>query len=180
MKKLKSQHYLLLILSILAVLVAVAAYIFMYKDAIKKAEAESILESDVSAASKQTVDNKNMSATYESTAASRALLPEFLVSSDDAVPFIDAVEDVGQTTGAKVSISTLSSSATSGSSNQTITATISVTGTWANVMRAVEMIENMPYAVSVKSISIDVLSSTDQSGSVPGWTAVLSISALSS
>ena len=172
MKKLSSQHYLLLILSILALFAAVAAYIFMYKDAVKKAEGEANVRAQVSTASEQTLEAKNMETIYKDTITNRAILPSFLVSVDNAVPFINAVEAIGPVTGATISISSLSSGMDNDSSHNVVTATISAVGAWANVMRAVQIVENMPYAISIKSLNMDVSS--------PNWTAVLDVSVLSS
>jgi len=179
MKKLRAQHYILLFLSIATLLVAGSAYAFMYKDTIKKAEEESVVQGEATAASKQTSDAKDMQAAFEASAASRALLPSFLISTDDAVPFIDSVEAIGPATGSTVSISSLSSGADNDASYQSVSATISASGSWANIMRAVETIENMPYAISIKEL--DLNESSDQSKkSAPVWTATIDVSVLSS
>jgi len=172
---------MLLILSVLAVFAAAAAYAFMYNDAMQKAREEAAVQKEVVAASKHTVDAENMKAAYGRTAADRALLPSFLVPQNDAVPFINTVEAVGPASGTKVSLSSLSSGAGPNPLYGTVTATISIVGTWANVMRAVEMIENMQYAISVKDVHLDLLSSSGPSPkSAPNWTASMDISALSS
>ncbi|MDR3557995.1 MAG: hypothetical protein P4L61_00535 [Candidatus Pacebacteria bacterium] len=179
MKKLRAQHYILLFLSIMALLVAGSAYAFMYKDTIRKAQEESMVQQEALAASKQTTESKDRQTTFETSAASRALLPSFLVSTEDAVPFIDSVEAVGPATGSVVSISSLSSGTDSGTSYQAVTATVSASGKWTNVMRAVEMIENMPYAISVKTLNLDASSAATQK-SATNWTATIAISVLSS
>jgi Tfp pilus assembly protein PilO len=180
MKKLRSQHYILLVLSVLAIFTAATAYYFMYNDSMKKAQEEANVQASVKAASKHAVDIESMKTIYNETAASRAKLPAFLVSLGDAVPFIDAVEAVGPASGSTISISSLSSGTAGNSAYQVVTATISAVGTWPNVMRAVEMIEDMPYAISVKSLRLDVISSSDSSATAPHWTAAMDISVLSS
>jgi hypothetical protein len=181
MKKLRSQHYLLLILSFLTLLAVIAAYVFMYKDAVIKAEDEAAVKAEVSAAAKHTLEAENMKIIYNNTASNRALLPSFLVSMNNAVPFINAVEAIGPATGVTLSISSLSSGTYNASSHGVVTATISVVGNWTNVMRAIQMVENMPYAISVKSLNVDVLSSDGSlAKSAPQWTAALDISVLSS
>jgi hypothetical protein len=181
MKKLRSQHYLLLILSFLTLFAAVVAYVFMYKDAVIKAEEADAIKTAVSVADKHTLEAENMKIIYNNTVSDRALVPSFLVSVDDAVPFIDAVEAIGPATGVTLSISSLSSGTDNASSHGIVTATISAVGNWTNVMRAVQMVENMPYAISIKSINMDVLSSDGSSAkSTPHWTAALDISVLSS
>jgi type II secretory pathway pseudopilin PulG len=180
MKKLRSQHYLLLILSILALFAAVSAYVFMYNDAVKKAKEEAAMRAEMLIASDQTLGAKNTETTYKDTVINRSRLPSLLVSEADAVPFINAVEAVGPATGATISISSLSSGTDSDSSHRVVMATISIAGTWANTMLAVEMIENLPYAISVKSLNVNASlanSSTPKTGS--SWTAILDISVLS-
>jgi hypothetical protein len=181
MKKLRSQHYLLLILSFLTLFAAVVAYVFMYKDAMIKAQEEASIKAEVSAAAKHTLEAENMKIMYNDTASDRALLPSFIVSVDNAVPFIDAVEAIGPATGVTLSISSLSSGTDNASSYGVVTATISAIGNWTNVMRAIQMVENMPYAISVKNLNMDVLSSDGSSDkSASHWTAALDISVLSS
>ena len=153
----------------------------MYKDAVKKAEGEAAVRAEISTASEQTLEAKNMETIYKDTIINRAILPSFLVSVNNAVPFIDAVEAVGSTTGATVSISSLSSGKDNNTSHNVVTATISVVGAWANVMRAVQIVENMPYAISIKRLNMNALSSNGSSvKSAPNWMAVLDVSVLSS
>jgi|GEM_PF-2445860 hypothetical protein len=181
MRKLRSQHYLLLTLSVLAIFAASSAYAFMYIDTVKEAQDESIVKAEAAAAAEQSLQAKNMETTYDNTVADRELLPSFLISANDAVPFIDAVEAIGPATDAKISISSLSSGTGGNSSVPVVTADISVVGSWGNVMRAIQMVENMPYAISVGSINLDVLSGGNSSAkSASRWTAVIDISVLSS
>ena len=179
MKKLRLQHYILLILSILTLSLACSAYVFMYKDAVTKAEEESLVRTESAAASKHVLQIKDMQTTYQDTVQDRAALPSFLVSADDAVPFIDAVEAIGPATGSTLSISSLSSGTDSSTSHGVVTASVSVKGDWANVMRAVEMIESMPYALTVKSLDLNA-SSDSSSKSPSSWSASLDVSVLSS
>jgi len=184
MKKLQLQHYILLALSVLTLFLSCTAYSFMYNDAIKKAEAESAVKAQVVAATNEATEAKDMETVYESSESERELLPAFLVSTSNAVPFIDAVESIGPATGSTLSISSLSSGVDSVSSHSAVTATITVIGSWPNVMRAIAMIENMPYAISVQSLHLDAVTGSVKSGStvkpVSRWTAALSISVLSS
>ena len=150
----------------------------MYKAVVKKAEEESAVQSEVQAASKQALQAKDMKTEYGSTVADRALLPSFLVSQDDAVPFIDAVEAIGSSTGASITISSLSS-AIGDSSHKVVTATISMSGAWASVIRSIEIIEDIPYAISIKDLHMDAFSDSSKSSNIQ-WTAGLDISVLSS
>ena len=180
MKKLRSQHYLLLTLSILTFFAAISAFVFMYKDSIKKAEEEAALKEEILAASRKVVESSNIETVYKETSANRSILPSFLVSLDNAVPFIDAVEAVGPASGDEVSISSLSSGIDSSSSHQVVTASVSISGTWPNTMRAIEMIENLPYAVSVKNLSLEDSNADSSTGKSPSrWTASLELSVLS-
>jgi hypothetical protein len=182
MNKLRSQHYALLALSILAMTASVLAYAYMYKASIKKAQQALAVSSDSSVASDQSVESKKTLALYQDTAVNRNRLQSFLVSEENAVPFIDDVEAIGPASGATLSISSLSSGTDSVTSHEAVTAQISVNGTWANVIRALQMVENLPYAVSVKSISLAVsasASSASGKNSQPQWSAVDSISVLS-
>lgn len=178
MKKLRSQHYTLLALAILSLAAAIAAYVFMYKDAIGEAQKTALAKANTAAASDQALAEKKTETTYEDTAADRALLPSFLVSEDNAVAFIDAVDAVGSTTGAAVSLSSLSSGTDSVTSELVVTATISVSGAWPSVMRAIALVEDLPYALSVKSLSLNA--SDDLSSRAAQWSASMSVSVLSS
>jgi len=169
----------------MTLLLACGAYTFMYRDTVTKAQEEALVKSEVLAASEQVTEAKNMEIMYQSTTDDRGLLPSFFVSSDDAVPFIDAVEAIGPATGSTLSLSSLSDSADGGSSHSIVTAAITVSGTWPNVMRAIGMVENLPYAISIKDLYMsESQGSPAKPGSTikpaPRWTASLDISVLSS
>lgn len=168
-----------MLLSVVALVATISAYLFIRNDAIGKAEDEATMRAEISAVSNQTLDAKLTAATYKDTASKRAQLSSFLVSEDNAVPFIDSIEAIGPAAGANVSISSLSS-AVDGAGHPMITATVTVYGAWSNVVRAVEMVENLQYASSIKNLSMNAsFGGMSSSKTTTKWTASMDISVLS-
>lgn len=182
MKKLRAQHYILLLAALAAIAASSLAYFFMYKGAIGLAESADRAKANATLASTESATAQKSEELYTATAGSRARLLTLLVSEGDAVPFIDAVEAVGPLSGASVSLSSLSSGTDAASSHPTVSAEISISGTWPQAIDAIEGIESLPYALSVKGIHLSQEGALDPAAnkSGPHWLASLDISVLSS
>lgn len=175
MKKLSSQHYMLAILSVAAIAVSIGAYVFMYRTAMQSAVSAAAARASVAAAKDAEREAEEQGSIYQKTAAARASLPSFLVNDNNALAFIQKVESVGKESGAAVSISSLSSGAAPGSSKQAVSAIVSMNGSWQAVMRAIGLVESLPYALSVRSVNLN----SSPAAVAPAWSASISLSVLS-
>jgi Flp pilus assembly protein TadG len=179
MKHLKSEHYILLILAVITLAASAVAYAFMYKQSIQRAEAAASARASIEYIQEQSILTENLEKTYADSAVLRATLPTYLVSEEDAVPFINAVEAVGPASGAKLSLSSLSSGTDPASSSPVVSLSVSLRGTWQTVMSGVELLENLPYAESVQDLRLSSDGTGTATSTAPVWTADLQLSVLS-
>jgi hypothetical protein len=182
MKKLRAQHYILVLAALLAIASSLLAYFFMYKGAVGLAEAADRARANAVLASTEAVTMQKSQEFYASTTGNRSLLPTLLVPEGNAVPFIDEVEAIGPLSGASVSLSSLSSGMDAVSSHPIVSARVSIGGTWPQVMSAVQGVEDLPYAISVTAISLGQSGDADLTPkkTASHWSASLDISVLSS
>ncbi|MDE2188804.1 MAG: hypothetical protein KGJ35_03715 [Patescibacteria group bacterium] len=178
MKKLKSQHYILLFVSILTVCVAAISYNFLYHQALSKAEAAAVAEAKVASMAATSIEEKKTAEIFATTATERSQLSDSMVSEGNAVPFIDSVEGIAAKSGATISLSSLSSGTDSASSHATVLASVTIRGSWQNALRALELLENLPYAISMQNLNLTETNSSDAK-SAPQWTINVSLSVLS-
>ena len=172
MKKAFSRHSILVLFAIASLAASASAYYFIDRAAVGRA----VSAADASAAAQDAARLSRAAADtqkeYDQTAASRALLPSLVVSKGSVVSFIKAIEAVGRDSGASVSISSISSASASDGAQPLIKGTVAVAGSWSQAMRAVRMVEDLPYALSVTGLR---LAASDKA-----WTASMDIAVLSS
>lgn len=105
-------------------------------------------------------DERSIRLLSQTTAEMRSRLPGYFVPLDDAVVFIQDIEAVGSRSGATVAISSIAEEpdADSGAAPGTIgtiEASVSATGSWTAVMKALELFEALPYHASVDQAALD-------------------------
>ena len=166
---------MLLVVSMIVLVVSVSAYILMYRAVVTDAESAAAARTATVKASADATRAKAIADAYQQTTSSRARLSTFLVNDSNVVAFIKKVESISKQSGATVSISSISSGTAGVSSKKAVIAAVSITGSWSAVMRAIGLVENMPYAIMVQSVRLG--GSTVASGSE--WSASISLSVLS-
>ena len=104
------------------------------------------------------------------------------VPADDAVAFIQAMESVGPASSATVAISSINETAADQSKKGSIgsvTAHITVDGSWADVMNAIELFEVLPYKISIDRLTLNTSISAGDRAPTAGhsWQAAFDITA---
>ena len=162
-----------------AVIVASCLYIYLYETTSSLADSAVLAKGIVAAEKADLAQGKDVVSMYQSTSADRAKLSGYFVRSDDAVAFINAVESVGPESGATVSISSIGTGAAPATSSSTtvtgsLTASISSGGSWTEAMKALALLEALPYDISIDRLS---LSASPGGGTAkePTWLLSLSI-----
>jgi hypothetical protein len=92
------------------------------------------------------------------TASSRTKLAEFFVPAQKAIIFIKTVESISSSSGATVSIASISADSLETAEPGTvgkITAHVEAGGSWTDVMRTLAMFEALPYESSVDHVSLN-------------------------
>lgn len=163
MNKPSRKSVTLLIAAVCALLASSAAY-SLARSAVYGSAGAAIAAKDAARSADASAEQGRLTmALYASTTAERADLAGFFVPADDEVAFIEAVESAGKAAGVQTVISSISASSLSGASVGAmggISAHVSLNGTWAGVMRALQALQNMSYGASVDYVYLTV--------SVPG------------
>ena len=172
----------LILISFAALLVSGALYAYLYHDTLALTEHAIGARASVADAAERQKQSRDILALAASTAASRARLSGLFVPSDDAVAFIQSIESIGAASGANVALSAIAASpldtAKPGTIG-TISAHVTASGSWSNVMRAVELLEALPYHSSVDKMALSAsIPAGDRSGRAPrAWVASIDLSA---
>lgn len=144
-------HYAALSIATLVFVASGAAYFFIYysvgDQTVKTLSAENAVATEQQTAARQ----KGIADSLTTTAADRARIGTFLISSDETVPFIEKIESVGHQSSSTVSLVSISIDSSK------IHAHVTVQGSWTNMMRAVHLIESLPYSLSMDNIGISLL-----------------------
>lgn len=152
-----SQTIVSLIISAVAVLVAVGGFWFLYNNIESQS---SVISSKLQAIYDETSSAKLLKANRElvaSTETERLQLLNHLVSSDGIVEFIESLEKLGPKTGSTVSISSINSeddSAKPAGSVTLVRALVRATGSWGGSMKMISLLENLPYEVNFDRVRI--------------------------
>lgn len=146
--KINSKHYILVIFALGSVALAGFGYWHVYRIVIKQAEINSESLQAVESEKGRTQREQDLAKTHAETLDDRARLPAFIVSEDKVVDLIESIESVASSSDSEV---TLSSIATEKSHFK---GRIEIKGSWSNAMRALILIENLPYSISFNNLKL--------------------------
>jgi hypothetical protein len=105
------------------------------------------------------------------TAERRADLKKFFVPAENAVAVIQAIESIGDASGASVNISSINATApTDADKVGHVSASVDIDGTWKQVMQAIALFETLPYDRSMNALSL-----RSSGGADPRWHAGFSL-----
>ena len=144
----QAPHYFALIIAILIFAASVFAYIFIYHSV--------TVQTGKTAQAIQNVHTQQMTATNEqklndllnTTENQRLTLGTFMLSSNATVQFIEKVESVGAQSGSKVLLVSISAD------TDILHAHVSAVGGWPNVMRAIHIVESLPYSIIIDNVRV--------------------------
>lgn len=179
----KKARNMLLFISIGAFLASIGLYVYMYHKTALLGDKVLAVRETIATEEKGQSASKNLLALSDSTAEARGKLPSFFVPADDAVAFIQAIESVGNVTGAPISISSITSDNTERSTPGTvgkISAQVSTTGSWQAVMRSLELVESLPYKSDINHVTMSIVDIVDDkgTGSRSAWVLTFDVTAL--
>jgi hypothetical protein len=142
----KSKYALLL--SVLALGGAVFAFVVLDKLILSQTLNAEDMARKVLEATKQKERENELKKMVQENSDARSMLSLLLVPKDDIVGFIEKIEGVGVLSGAEVTLSSINAEAE-------LKANIEAKGSWANVMRAVGIIENMPFRIAISDLKLE-------------------------
>lgn len=148
------RHYILLIVAFLVFLVSAASYVLLYRAVVSQARQSSQILAEVTLESNKKLHEQELTATYADTLNDRTRVTSFVVSEEKIVPFIESIEKIGTDSGTDLEISAIGTEKTSAQDGGFghIAAHIDVKGSWTNIMRALLLIENMPYSAVINNV----------------------------
>jgi hypothetical protein len=151
-----SSHYLALAVSAGILACSVLVFAFVYYQVGVQMGNTTAAYSQVSQAQSQEDQASQVVATISQTAAERAQLQSFFVGDSQTVGFITQIENTGtESGGAVVTIATISDDDLSAEATGTtgfIHAHIDIIGTWPQAMRALHLLESLPYGESIDNV----------------------------
>lgn len=114
---------------------------------------------------------------FDSSSAKRARIKSFFVPSENAVAVIQAIESVGQSSGASVAISSINAvPPVDKSPIGHVSAAVVINGTWTDVMRAVTLFEDLPYDSTMSGLGLRYSGPSEDKTGAHHWQAGFSLS----
>jgi hypothetical protein len=107
---------------------------------------------------------------YVDTTDSRQTVKKSVITENSIVDLIMAIEGIGSATNGKLAISSIDNLvAIESSTNKSVGIKIQFTGSWSSAMKALLLIENLPYPVKIERVSLGM---SETIGATPGksWT----------
>ena len=133
---------ILFLLAALALLAAVlVAYISLFSWIKQHNETISEMQGKLASENQQAAEERKLEAIIKETSDNSATLNSYFVEGDKAVDFLQTIEGYGSYSGASVKFSTVDYNAT----NQRLTMSLHIAGTFQSVYRTILLLENAPY-----------------------------------
>ena len=173
-------HLPLLVLGVLTVSSTAFLYGYMY-NAISLSLTQAALAASVVASQEQdSTQAQNIVVLHENTGNARSRLHSFFISDNDAVSFIENLEQLGPKVGSAVSLSNVTADDTTGHSSGSFTkisAHIDASGSWQEVMRTLMLSEILPYQSSISGVTMQVSAEGTSKSAKQVWRASYDVSA---
>ncbi len=151
-------HTLLLLFAVIVTLIVGAVYGYMSHAVGNSVEKSAAAHASVVAAQSNSSRDQAYMQQYQLTAVDWARLPEFFVPSDNILSFIEAVESIGQVTGATTTLSNIDADNLDNAATGTlgsIRVHVDTDGSWTAAMRTLMLAEVLPYKTAVNNIRLD-------------------------
>lgn len=171
-----------LIASIIVLCTVFVAYGFMYITVNKSVDKAAQDYSALLERQRIFVQNKTITDLVRTTATDRSRLAGTVVPSGEAVKLIEAIEAVGPQSGSAVSLPSIDvpkSNDNNNANTYNVSLHVSAQGSWNSIIKAIQLIETLPYAVKINRMNLDtsIISSKQTSNSKRVWTLSLIIQA---
>jgi hypothetical protein len=171
-------HTVLLVIACLTMVIVYSVYGYMRHRV--TVSLDRVIESRQLAAERNLSVQKrdSLAALYSESSADRSKVKDFFVPEDSTISFIESVEALGPKSGSVVELSAIEADPpVEGSAIGRIRVHVEAQGSWAAVVKAVMLAENLPYGVSIENLRLD--SSAGQEGKTGTiWKASFAIEAL--
>lgn len=163
-----NKHTTLLIFAVLVTVFVMVVFAYVYhaiNASIERAITANNAVKTYNARSQSEVNHSN-----KTTTDKLALLPNFFLSPDQVVVFIEYIEALSVKTGSKVTLASIDADKLENASpgkGGSFRAQVEAIGSWSSVMRVLSSVEAMPYKVLVDNVKLD--RDDNGSGTKNGW-----------
>lgn len=151
------RHYILLIFALGAITLTIFGYSFLHRLILAQARDSAQILREVNLIDEKKQRDQDVTSIYTKSAEDRLKLNSYLVPQDKIVNLIEEVEDFGITTNTELELSAITNEdagVVGGVPFGHFKAHVDGQGTWANILRALILLENMPYSVTLNNIRI--------------------------
>ncbi len=146
--KINHRHYILILVAMATLAVSISAYYLLYRKTVAQAGNYSDTMAEVNSEDDRKKQEKELIKIYESSKEDRAKVASYTLRDDKVVDFIESMEKIGGYAGVAFELVSVSSD------KGNIRAGVSAKGSWANTMKALILLENAPFNVSLSNLSL--------------------------
>lgn len=185
--KANHKHYTLLFVGLLTLIVTGIGYWYVYKVVITQAEKQSEISQEIINNEQNNKQEIKMLDISSSTLEKRDMLSSYFVSEDKILDFIKSIENVADDSSTKITLSSINTDKMIADKKEIaghIKVHAEIKGSWTNVNKALVLIENLPYFLSIESMRLDVSNQVSEdldkkiSTKTKEWNLSIDISAL--
>lgn len=154
-------RYSMFLVALLILAVAIGLYAYLYLQT--SAMVDTVLDnrSVLKTAQDTRLQGAEILQLQTATADRRAQLRTLLVPAEDAVAVIKAIEAVGEQSGAAVTISSINATPPNDTKIGKVSASVSIEGTWRQVLQAVALFETLPYSRRMNALTMRSVNDKD-------------------
>ena len=143
-----------LILLVLVNLCASVGYYLLFDNTRKETEKASTLSSKIDLGSQRSGRLSGLQSAVKETESERAQLTSFFLPTGSEVSFIEQVESLAKASGLSEKTSNVSEVPGRVGGTKIVQVQIMVTGSWSNVIYFLGQLENSPYKLDIRNISL--------------------------
>lgn len=165
----------ILILLILCNIAAIVGYYFLFQHIKTQSKTALSLTSTIDLSQQKNSHLSSLRAVVKDTEGKRQQLATFLLSSDAEISFIEQVETLAKKSGLGAKTNNVSSVAGETVTTKKLQMQLETTGSWNNIMYFLSQLENSPYDVHVKAVSLSASQSVAGKRVASSWTATFDI-----
>ncbi len=154
------KHIIIFIIALGILLISIGAYRWGYDSVISLRQSVIKLDANVHMKQELLARSGTESTTVVSLIQDESVINRYIVNSVSVVKFLNVFEAIGRSTGAAVSVISVSKQTQAG--RPVFAISVSVQGTFGEVMNTVGAIETMPYYITTHMVSLSNAKLPDQ------------------
>lgn len=182
-----SSTLITLIMAFIATLIAGGVYAYVYRTVEHSTEQTNAALEEVIREQYRKDHEKSVTELLKHTEGDRTKIATFFVPDDRVVEFIEHIEGIGPMAQAEINLGSINADDLTAAAPGTIghiNAHIDGRGSWSSVMKALKLIENLPYQVRINNLRLDASgleegSKTSESARASSWRIGFDVNVLS-